>query len=478
MQPCPSCGANNKDTAKFCSACGHRMATSLAPGDTLQGRYLITRLLGKGGMGAVYQAQDTRLGNRSVAVKENFDASAQAQAQFQLEATTLASLSHPNLPRVNDHFIEPSGKQYLVMDFVEGQDLQELLDQKGQLGEAQAVQWIKQVCDALDYLHGQNPPIIHRDIKPANIKITPAGRAMLVDFGIAKQFRAGQKTMAAARAVTSGFSPPEQYGGARTDARSDVYALGATLYCLLTGQAPPDAMDRLSRDRLVPPRQAAPAASQATESAILAAMALNPPDRPQSVHEFLQMFGGPAQVYSAPAFAPTALANAGAVASPRPFRPSPPVVSPASVVGPVSAPIAMYEYATFGRRFLASLVDDTILSVVLLGVGGLLAAVFSSSDAALVVSYLVGIVLYFWYHTYFYVRSGQTPGKKAVGIQVIAVDGSLLTNGRAFGRAAIYFVESLMIYGVIGIFGFLWMIWDKDSQTWHDKVANSYVIRV
>ena len=237
-------------------------------------------------------------------------------------------------------------------------------------------------------------------------------------------------------------------------------------------------MDRLSRDRLVPPRQAAPAASQATESAILTAMALNPPDRPQSVHEFLQMFGGPAQVYSAPAFAPTALANAGAVASPRPFRPSPPVVGPASVVGPVSAPIAMYEYATFGRRFLASLVDDTILSVVLLGVGGLLAAVFSSSDAALVVSYLVGIVLYFWYHTYFYVRSGQTPGKKAVGIQVIAVDGSLLTNGRAFGRAAIYFVESLMIYGVIGIFGFLWMIWDKDSQTWHDKVANSYVIRV
>ena len=149
-------------------------------------------------MGAVYQAQDTRLGNRAVAVKENFDASSEAQAQFQLEATTLASLIHPNLPRVNDHFIEPSGKQYLVMDFVEGQDLQEMLDQRGRLGEAQARPWIEQVCEALEYLHGQNPPVIHRDLKPANIKITPSGRAMLVDFGIAKQYRAGQKTMAAA----------------------------------------------------------------------------------------------------------------------------------------------------------------------------------------------------------------------------------------------------------------------------------------
>ena len=316
MHACPDCGVQNKDTAKFCNVCGHRMATSLVPGDTLQGRYLITRLLGKGGMGAVYQAQDTRLGNRAVAVKENFDASSEAQAQFQLEATTLASLIHPNLPRVNDHFIEPSGKQYLVMDFVEGQDLQEMLDQRGRLGEAQARQWIEQVCEALEYLHGQNPPVIHRDLKPANIKITPSGRAMLVDFGIAKQYHAGQKTMAAARAVTSGFSPPEQYGGARTDARSDIYALGATLYCLLTGQAPPDAMDRLSRDRLVPPRQANPGTSQATESAILAAMALNPPARPQSVREFRQMLGGPTQVYSAPPLAPTALASGGSVAPP------------------------------------------------------------------------------------------------------------------------------------------------------------------
>ena len=477
MQLCPDCSAPNQGTAKFCNSCGHRMTALLAPGDLLQGRYLITRLLGKGGMGAVYQAQDTRLGGRSVAVKENFDASVEAQAQFQLEATTLAGLNHPNLPRVSDHFIEPSGKQYLVMDFVEGQDLQELLDQRGRSSEAQVLPWFDQVCDALEYLHGRNPPIIHRDIKPANIKITPGGKAMLVDFGIAKQFRPGQQTMAAARAVTSGFSPPEQYGGARTDTRSDVYALGATLYCLLTGQAPPDAMDRLTGDRLVPPRQANPGTSQAIESAILAAMALNPPARPQSVREFRQMLGSPAQVYSAPPLVPTALASAGAVGTPRPYTPSPPVVRPAPVVVPVSAPLAMYEYASLGRRFAAALIDSLILSPVAIVILSL-PALLGSSELVSSLALLLTLAFYFWYFCHFYARSGQTPGKKAVGIQVVAVDGSLLSGGRAFWRTVVYIIETLLFYILIGYLGFLWMIWDKNKQTWHDKAARSYVIRV
>lgn len=486
MQPCPNCGTANKDAAKFCNACGRPMAASLAAGDMLQGRYLISRLLGKGGMGAVYQAQDTRLGNRSVAVKENFDATPEAQAQFKLEATTLAALNHPNLPRVNDHFIEPSGKQYLVMDFVEGEDLQALLDRKGCMAEAQVRPWIEQVCDALEYLHTQNPPIIHRDIKPANIKITPAGRAMLVDFGIAKQYRAGQKTMAAARAVTSGFSPPEQYGGARTDARSDVYALAATLYCLLTGQPPPDAMDRLTGAQFTPPRRANPATSAVTEAAIVRGLALTPQDRPQSVTAFLQMLGsapqpaGARQAFNAPAFAPTALASAGAAALPRPVTP-PPIAQPKPVVIPPTAlgapSVRTHDYATFARRAAATLIDGTILSCVVLVLGVLFTAVFGSAGAGTGLTMLLSLLLYWWYYTDSYARSGQTPGKRVVGIRVVAADGSYLTRGRATGRAIMYLVEGVLAYGFIGLLGYLWMAWDKDRQTWHDKVAGSYVIR-
>lgn len=479
MHACPNCGLPNKDTAKFCNACGHRLTSLLASGDTVQGRYRISRLLGQGGMGAVYQAQDSRLGGRSVAVKENFDASTEAQAQFQLEATTLANLHHPNLPRVTDHFVEPSGKQYLVMDFVEGEDLQQKLDRQGRLPEAQVIKWFEQVCDALEYLHGCNPPIIHRDIKPANIKIMPNAGAMLVDFGIAKQLRLGQQTMAAARAVTSGFSPPEQYGGARTDARSDVYALGATLYCLLTGQVPPDAMDRLTGAQLASPRRVNPAITPKTEDAILRAMEHNPPSRPQTVRELREMLVGKPQVYSAPARASSAAASAAQpVSMPAPAQRPTPMPPPVRAPIPTSAPVAMYDYASFSRRVIASLIDGTILSIVSFVVGGLLAVLFDSSDAVAVVSSIAALGLYFWYYTHFYARSGQTPGKRVVGIRVIAADGSLLTGGKAFGRVLVYFIESLMIYFIVGILGFLWMLWDKDKQTWHDKIVKSYVIRV
>ena len=138
----------------------------------------------------------------------------------------LSRLRHQSLPQVHDYFIEPNGQQYLVMEFVEGTDLHTLVQQRGALQEAQAVAWSTQILDALEYLHTQQPPIIHRDIKPQNIIITPQGRAMLVDFGIAKMFVVGQSTTAGARAVSPGYSPPEQYGRGTTDARSDIYALG------------------------------------------------------------------------------------------------------------------------------------------------------------------------------------------------------------------------------------------------------------
>jgi serine/threonine protein kinase len=218
----------------------------IAPGQVVNGRYQIIRLLGQGGFGAVYQAHDLIL-NRPCALKENLETSEEVMRQFNREAQLLANLSHPNLPRVTDFFTIPGQGQYLVMDYVEGEDLQDMLDRTARpLPAGQALGWISQVCDALTHLHQHQPPIIHRDIKPGNIRITPRGQAMLVDFGIAKLYDRQTHTTAGARAFTPGYSPPEQYGKGSTDERSDIYALGATLYTLLTNQTPPDSVDLLT----------------------------------------------------------------------------------------------------------------------------------------------------------------------------------------------------------------------------------------
>ncbi|MEW5870853.1 MAG: serine/threonine-protein kinase [Chloroflexota bacterium] len=255
----------------------------LAPGQILNNRYRIVKLLGQGGFGAVYRVWDTNL-ERARALKENLNTGREAQGQFKREAQLMADLSHPNLPKVLDYFsISHQGDfiQYLVMEYIEGEDLEQMSKRWGRgLPEAQVLPWIGQVCEALEYLHTQRPPIIHRDIKPANIKITPEGKAVLVDFGIAKAFDPGTRTAAGARAVTPGYSPFEQYGRQSTDARSDVYALGATLYCLLTGVTPPESIDRATGAVVMPaPRQINPGISAQTEAAILRAMALMPEQR-------------------------------------------------------------------------------------------------------------------------------------------------------------------------------------------------------
>ena len=178
---------------------------TLQSGDIVDHRYRIVRLLGQGGFGAVYRAWDTKL-NGPCAIKENFETSPAAQSQFAREASLLFNLRHPNLPRVFDQFSLPGQGQYLVMDFIEGEDLQSKLEQAGKpLDEAQLIRWIEQVCEALSYLHAQNPPVIHRDIKPKNIIITPHGQAILVDFGIAKVYDARLKTTIGARAVSPGY---------------------------------------------------------------------------------------------------------------------------------------------------------------------------------------------------------------------------------------------------------------------------------
>jgi eukaryotic-like serine/threonine-protein kinase len=260
----------------------------LTPGQILNNRYRLVKLLGQGGFGAVYQAWDINL-EKLCALKENIDTTEAAQRQFKREARILSDLSHPNLPRVIDHFIIPGRGQYLVMDYIEGEDLQEKLDKaNGPLPVSQALQWIEQVCDALEYLHSQEPPVIHRDIKPANIKISSQSRAILVDFGIAKIYDPSLKTTTGAQAVTPGFSPPEQYGKGITDGQSDIYALGATLYTLLTGQEPPASVDILAKNCHPPPsaNSVNSAISPGVSKTIELAMQLEKASRFRSAAEF------------------------------------------------------------------------------------------------------------------------------------------------------------------------------------------------
>jgi serine/threonine-protein kinase len=257
----------------------------------LMGRYQVLRPLGAGGMGTLFLARDLRFEHRLVALKENLNRSPAAQAQFRLEAEVLATLRHAHLPAVTDHFVTPDGRQFLVMDYVEGEDLEALVRSRGPQPERQVLAWGLQVLDALEYLHGQKPPIIHRDVKPANIRITPEGKAVLVDFGIAKYMVTGHYTAtAAARVGSPGYAPLEQYTGmGSTDRRTDLYSLGATLYFALTGRTPPEAPFLASGHALTPPRQLNPAISLRTEKAILRAMEQRPEARPQSAAEMRAM---------------------------------------------------------------------------------------------------------------------------------------------------------------------------------------------
>ncbi|NPV55793.1 MAG: serine/threonine protein kinase [Anaerolineae bacterium] len=259
----------------------------LQQGEVVNNRYRIARTIAQGGYGVVYRAWDMNL-NCPCALKENLETSIPAQAQFEQEAVFLSRLRHPNLPRVSDYFFISGRGQYLVMDFVEGEDLQtRLLKANAPLPESEVMPWVLQVCDALLYMHSQSPPIIHRDIKPANIRITPEGNAMLVDFGVSKAFDPGRRTAAVARAVSSGFSPYEQDSYGLTDARSDVYALAATAYALLTGEEPCGSLARkMGTATLKEPRALNPSISPAVETALLEAMAIEPEDRVQSVSEF------------------------------------------------------------------------------------------------------------------------------------------------------------------------------------------------
>jgi eukaryotic-like serine/threonine-protein kinase len=259
---------------------------TLERGALLHKRYRIVEILGQGGMGSVYRAVDENLGV-DVAVKENLFTTDEYARQFRLEAVILANLRHPNLPRVTDHFVIGDQGQYLVMDYIEGEDLRQRMERAGNITEDDAILMGAAMCDALTYLHTRKPPILHRDLKPGNVKITPDGHIFLVDFGLAKVLHGSQATTTGARAMTPGYSPPEQYGTARTDPRTDIYSLGATLYAALTGIIPEDGLARaMDNTQLTPLRKRNNKVSKRLASAIEKAMAIDPGDRYQNGEEF------------------------------------------------------------------------------------------------------------------------------------------------------------------------------------------------
>ena len=269
----------------------------LAPNTLLQNRYLIIRSIGHGGMGAVYLARDQRLGH-TVALKETFFTEERMRRAFEREARLLAHLRHPALPKVTDHFDEDGG-QFIVMEFISGDDLEMLLAQRGEPFPAeQVLAWGDELLKALAYLHNQDPPILHRDIKPANLKLTPQGEIILLDFGLAKGTAGQTSSVMTSRSVfgfTPNFAPLEQIQGTGTGPRSDFYALAATLYYLMTGAIPPDALTRITAvangqaDPLRSADEINPQVSQEIAAVLMKAMAHNRDHRPESATEMRRL---------------------------------------------------------------------------------------------------------------------------------------------------------------------------------------------
>jgi serine/threonine-protein kinase len=258
----------------------------LEPGTVLAERYRVERFVAGGGMGLVYIAQDQRLADRRCAIKEvidrfsNPEERARAIEYFHREADTLSQLKHPSIPAIFDRFGE-GNCHYLVMDYVEGTNLEdELAATAGSVPESLVIEIARELSDVLIYLHGLHPPVIYRDMKPGNVILTPAGRAVLIDFGIARIFTPqGKATLIG----TPGFAPPEQYTG-HVDERSDVYGLAATLHYLLTGSDP----EKQPPFSFLPVHSLKPDATPFLAQAIDKALAYKPEDRPQSAAACLQ----------------------------------------------------------------------------------------------------------------------------------------------------------------------------------------------
>lgn len=361
---CVGCDTLLKPNMRFCPKCGATLASApsinptpgaqtlvraIAPGDRLANRYTILRPLGKGGMGAVYLVEDARFTGRQWALKEMSEqgidpAEAKTALEaFNREAQLLVQLDHANLPKVIDAFSERN-RHYLVMEYVPGKTLEKRLEEVGApLPEREVYGYAVQLCDVLDYLHRQRPPIIFRDLKPANIMLKPDGRIKLIDFGIARHFKPGQSKDTQAMG-TPGYAAPEQYGKEQSDVRADVYALGATLHHAITGRDPGQEPFTFPAVRALNQ-----AASPQFEATIMKAVLLDRDQRWPSVAALragldTNVLTPPPTVSVSPPVSP-AIAPPKPAAAPQPVRQTP---SAAPVVTFKRAPFWLFLFVTFG----------------------------------------------------------------------------------------------------------------------------------
>src|SRR5438552_8006325 len=259
----------------------------LDPETSIGGHYIIDVLISRGGFGAVYRGIDSSEGNRLCAIKETYDVTPAARRRALMEAAVLFTVKSKHLPRVYDAF-EADGRFYLVMQLIEGKTLQQLLKLQGRVcNEQEVVSWLIPIMHVLNELHSRNPAVIHRDIKPGNIILTPDQTAVLVDFGLTKLYDPNSDTQTMVRAVSGGYSPVEQYVG-KTSPQSDIYAMAATKYFLLTLKLPPESVNRSYRDELIAPRLLNPMLSPNVERVLLKAMSVDADQRYRSMDEFAQ----------------------------------------------------------------------------------------------------------------------------------------------------------------------------------------------
>lgn len=313
---CPICHKPNLRRARFCQHCGHDVVLNNDQ-PTDHRRYIITRIIKRGGQGAVYEGIDQD-GN-VYAIKEMLDRfadpneRAEAVARFNAEAELLQQLRHPRIPRVYSHFTD-EGRHYLTMDFIRGEDLEQIIEREGRIDEQRVLRWADEICDVLGYLHGKG--LIYRDMKPSNVMIEPGGDVKLIDFGIAKVFKPTER---GTQIGTPGYAPPEQYQGLATP-QSDIYALAATLHHLLTGRDPTKEMPF----SFPPARALVPGISERTSAALEKALQKVANDRFATMDEFRAALIPRAQPQSAQ------VRVASPAAAPAPARPAAPPPPPAT----------------------------------------------------------------------------------------------------------------------------------------------------
>lgn len=481
------------------------------------GQYSLVQKLGGGGMAEVYKAYQSQL-DRHVAIKfirPELAGDGNFQARFSQEAKAIARLSHGNIVHVYD-FGQSGHRYYLVMEYIDGNTLSDYLSSWYASGKGipvnQAFSIIQQIGNALDYAHQQG--IIHRDIKPDNILITPNGRVVLTDFGIAKIIETTQGLTRTGMAMgTPAYMAPEQIEGDKNKIgpASDIYSLGIILYQMATGKppftgnTPMHVMLKHLSEPIPPPRTVNPQLPQPVEQVILNALAKEPAHRYQNAQHMLFDFqqaiaSSPGWTEMRKPFNGSSQANRveGPISeqkwdsfdqqpptSGEPWRSSsqPPTLEKPSYESSLLGEKTV-QVIGFGRRAVAYLIDTILLAIVggivgaftgfTIGVGSV--ATGASSDTTMSVAELVaqclGLLINGAYFVIFWSQTGQTIGKMAMGIKVVDTNGQLISGGKAIARYVGYFISSLVL-----AFGFAWVAFDEKRQGWHDKIANTYVVR-